>query len=98
MKKLWKCLKGVMRDNGVVYCHPAIFDRGILKINNTNTDTVTELNRNLLPQQGGSLWLSCATALDGCIFFMPGKARRIMKLDPITTLQFSVSEMTWSWV
>ena len=28
------------------------------------------------------MWLSCALALDGCIYFMPADARRIMKLDP----------------
>ena len=28
------------------------------------------------------MWASCATALDGCIYFMPCNARRIMKLDP----------------
>ena len=28
------------------------------------------------------LWTSCAVALDGCIYFMPHNARRLMKLDP----------------
>ena len=28
------------------------------------------------------MWDSCAAALDGCIYFIPGDARRIMKLDP----------------
>ena len=72
--------KGAMTDNGIIYCPPyEDYDRGILKID-TNTDTATELNRNLLPEQG--VWASCAAALDGCIYFMPTRARRIMKLDP----------------
>ena len=28
------------------------------------------------------MWNSCATALDGCVYFIPYNARRIMKLDP----------------
>ena len=28
------------------------------------------------------MFRSCAAALDGCIYFMPSVARRIMKLDP----------------
>ena len=55
--------------------------RGILKID-TNADTATELNVNLLPQQGYNMWEPCAIALDGCIYFMPHSARRIMKIDP----------------
>ena len=71
---------GAITDTGVIYCPPCN-DRGILKID-TNTDTVTVLDRNLLPERGDYRWLSCALALDGCIYFMPGSAHRIMKLDP----------------
>ena len=28
------------------------------------------------------MWVSCALALDGCIYFMPYDAHHIMKLDP----------------
>ena len=79
----WKWHAGAMSDNGIIYCPPqGFFDRGILRID-TNTDNVTELGRNLLPEQGdGSMWISCAAALDGCIYFMPSSARRMMKLDP----------------
>ena len=28
------------------------------------------------------MWISCAAALDGCIYFMPTSAHRIMELDP----------------
>ena len=75
-----KWVHGAITESGIIYCAPHD-DRGILKID-TNTDDVTELNRNLLPEQGYILWLSCAAALDGCIYFMPRMARRIMKLDP----------------
>jgi len=75
-----KWCNGAMTGNGVIYCVPC-FLRGILKID-TNTDTVTELDRNLLPEQAVGAWESCAAALDGCVYFMPGDARRVMKLDP----------------
>ena len=77
----FKWTTGAMTDTGVIYCPPSDEDRGILKID-TNTDNVTELNVNLLPEQGHDMWVSCAAALDGCIYFMPCKARRMMKLDP----------------
>ena len=77
----WKWSKGAITDSGIIYCPPGNEDHGILKID-TNTDNVTELDRNLLPERGKFLWLSCAAALDGCIYFMPANARRIMKLDP----------------
>ena len=72
---------GAITNNGIIYCVPYEGDRGILKID-TNTDNVTELNVNLFPERGNRLWMSCAAALDGCIYFMPGFASHIMKLDP----------------
>ena len=76
-----KWRQGAINDRGVIYCVPYDSYRGILKID-TNTDTVTELDVNLLPEQGDdNMWASCAAALDGCIYFMPADANRIMKLD-----------------
>ena len=73
---------GAMHDTDIIYCPPEGDRRGILKID-TNTDDVTELDVNLLPEQGdGDMWASCALAIDGCMYFMPAHARRIMKLDP----------------
>ena len=73
---------GAITGSGVIYCPPFDDERGILKID-TNTDNVTELDVNLLPERGvGIMWASCDAALDGCIYFMPGDARRMMKLDP----------------
>ena len=72
---------GAITDRGVIYCPPEHEDHGILKID-TNTDMVTKLDANLLPDRGHSMWASCALALDGCIYFMPCCANRIMKLDP----------------
>ena len=77
-------LRGDMTHNGMIYCVPKFSDRGILKID-TRTDTVTELDVNLLPERIDihMMWISCALSpLDGCIYFMPYHARRIMKLDP----------------
>ena len=74
--------RGAITDNGIIYCVSSDSNRGILKID-TNTDTALELDVNLLPERGdGSMWVSCAAALDGCIYFMPYGARLIMKLDP----------------
>ena len=72
---------GAMTVRGIIYCPPFTSGHGILKID-TNTDTVTELDKNLLPERGLHMWLLFAAALDGCIYFMPSYARRIMKLDP----------------
>ena len=77
----WKWRRGAITDGGIIYCIPFYCFHGILKID-TNTDTVTELDRNLPPERGGFMWNSCATALDGCVYFIPYNARRIMKLDP----------------
>ena len=78
---IYKWRNGAMTDSGIIYCAPWEADHGILKID-TNTDTVTELDVNLLPERGDDMWKSCAAALDGCIYFIPADARRIMKLDP----------------
>ena len=53
-----------MTGSGIIYCPPCNKDRGILKID-TNTDTATALNVNLLPERGYYMWESCALALDG---------------------------------
>ena len=77
-----KWCRGAITKSGIIYCPPVYSRRrGILKVD-TNTDNVTELDRNLIPEQGDGMWETCADALDGCIYFMPLFARRIMKLDP----------------
>ena len=75
-----KWVRGAMTENGIMYCPSCCGRRGILKID-TNTDTVTELDADLFPERGDYLWTSCAAAHDGCIYFFPSNARRIMKLD-----------------
>ena len=71
-----------MTFNGAIYCPPNDSRHGILEID-TNTDNVIELDANLLPERGGkNMWISCATAPDECIYFMPCHARQRMKLDP----------------
>ena len=59
---------GAITDNGIIYCASKRRRRGILKID-TNTNTVTELDSNLLPERGehvyDDMWRSCAAALDG---------------------------------
>ena len=58
-----------MTGNGIIYCPPYMFHRGILKID-TNTDTAIELNLNVLPEHydlrhGGKI--SSVAALNGWI-------------------------------
>ena len=77
-----KWSRGTISQSSFIYCPPVDFDHGILKID-TNTDTVTELDVNLLPERGDYRWRSCCAAtLDGCIYFIPSNACCIMKLDP----------------
>ena len=78
---IYKWFRGAMTNNGIIYCPPYDRRRGILRID-TNTDTVTVLDVNLFPERGHCMFESCATALNGCIYFMPHNTRRIMKLDP----------------
>ena len=98
-----KWSRGAMTVSGIIYCLPGnTRDLGILKID-TNTDNVTELDVNLLPEQGYGLWTSCALALDGCIYFMPHNARRIMKLDPnnddaMTSVGDDVGDRRWKYI
>ena len=75
-----KWTRGAITDSGIIYCTPFTSNHGILKID-TNTDTVTELNDAVLPEQGYKGLESCAAAHDGCVYFMPYYADRIMKLD-----------------
>ena len=92
-RDLVKWERGTMADNGIIYCLPSRGSnhRGILKID-TNTDTAIELDRNILPGRGCCMWVSCAAALDGCIYFMPWHARRILKLDPMNNVAICVGD------
>ena len=105
----WKWRRGAITESGIIYCIPVDSGRrriyssrhGILKID-TNTDNVTELDANLLPERGVWMWLSCAAALDGCIYFMPCMARRIMKLDPnnndaMTSVGVDLGDGEWKY-
>ena len=52
-----------MTDSGVIYCPPD-GNRGILLKIDTNPDNVTELDRNLLPEQGDKdMWTSSCDPL-----------------------------------
>ena len=57
-----------MTDSGIVYCVP---------YSSYHHDNLT------IPGRGGAnMWISCAAALDGCIYCMPYCAHCIMTLDP----------------
>ena len=84
----WKYNKGIRAKNGSIYCLPQL-DRYnnakyILKItpNDGGDAKVEVLNDRPLPEEGNDLWLEGALASDGCIYYMPYNARRILKLDP----------------
>jgi hypothetical protein len=72
---------------------PPSNDNGILKIDTINGGTVTLLDTEL-PESGtgGWRWVWGALALDGCIYFMPGRARRILKFNPEDERAVSVGE------
>ena len=93
--------RGAITDSGFIYCPPDDEGRGVIKID-TNTDTVTELNRNLLPERGWGMWESCAAALNGCIYCMPLHARHIMKIDPnnddaMTSVGDDLGDNNWKY-
>ena len=73
--------KGVLANNGCIYCAPDECEQ-ILKIDTTNgTTTVLDVQ---VPERHttNERWISGALALDGCIYFMPCNAHRILKIDP----------------
>ena len=96
-RKWWN---GAMNDTGVIYCPPSYSERGILKID-TNTDTVTELDRCVYglpdwsnrivkydPINGSTSFVgrvygnigNGALGRDGCIYVITRTAR-VLKID-----------------
>ena len=87
----WKYQYGTYDGLGCIYCLPVCTnERNVLKIDTKNS-TVTELDI-VLPQQGPSLWSKGVLALDGNNYFMPRRARRMLKLDPRTDTVESVGD------
>ena len=85
----WKC--GVRANNGSnIYCAPFSSNR-ILKIN-TNDGTVETLDNVELPETGGYLWQSGASAADNNIYYMSNSGRRIMRLNPDNDTLSSVGD------
>jgi outer membrane protein assembly factor BamB len=74
----WMC--GVRANTGNIYCAPFHADH-ILKIS-TNDGTVETLDDIELPETGHMLWASGALATDNSIYYMPARARCIMRLNP----------------
>jgi hypothetical protein len=76
---------GVLAGNGCIYCLPFFYCRhfGILKIDTIN-GSVETLHVELPEGEGDAIasWAPSALAIDGCIYFMPSEARRILKLNP----------------
>ena len=80
----WNC--GVLAGNGCNYCLPSgtIPACGVLKIDTIN-GTVEILDIELpetFEEEELAGWSSGALAIDGCIYFMPLYAIRILKLNP----------------
>jgi hypothetical protein len=75
----WRC--GVLANStGSIYCAPYNADH-ILKID-TIQGIVETLDDVELPETGRYMWASGALAQDNTIYYMPYKARRIMRLNP----------------
>ena len=84
----WCC--GILAGNGRIYCLPHNSDTKILQIDTVNA-TVTILDTEL-PEIGDGMWSPGALAHDGCIYFMPYNARRILKFNPEDESAVSVGE------
>lgn len=88
----WKWDGGVISTNGIIYCVSTDSSLGIMKIDTFNNDSITFINidRLNIPEdlrregenRHWSKWAPGALALDGCIYFMPTLAGRILKIDP----------------
>jgi hypothetical protein len=77
-----KWSRGILADNGSIYCVSTT--EGPLQILKIDTihDTTAVLDAQGMPESNTiEIWISGALALDGCIYFMPCNARRILKLD-----------------
>ena len=61
--------RGAITDNGVIYCPSLDRRHGILKID-IIPDDVTELNVNLLPEQGSFKRVSCAAGRSRWIYLL----------------------------
>jgi hypothetical protein len=76
-----KWSRGVLPNNGSIYCVSADGPAQILKIGTIrDTTAVRDVQGMPEPNMIGRR-MSGALALDGCIYFMPCNARRILKLD-----------------
>ena len=71
---------GVLANNGCMYCLPLDESAQIRKLDTIHS-TTTVLDVQLPDPNMIMRWISGALAFDGCIYFMPFNAHRILKLD-----------------
>ena len=78
--------RGVLANNGSIYCVSTTEGPvQILKIDTIHDTTeILDVQGMSEPNMIERRWISGALALDGCIYFMPCNARRIIKLDKAT--------------
>ena len=80
--KYWK---GILAGNGSIYCVPN-HAKHFLKISprEGRDAKIQVLAKRPLPKvrNGYSMWLGGVKAMDGCIYYMPHFANRILKLEP----------------
>ena len=74
---------GVRAENGSIYCIPYYGMKSFLKITPfEGGGAEVRILDDKLPEEGYFLWKGGALAQDGCIYYMPLVASRILKLDP----------------
>ena len=75
---------GVRAKNGSIYCLPGCRTMHVLKITPkiVGDAEVQILDHQALPEEDDYLWAAGALGNDGCIYYMPFNAHRILKLDP----------------
>ena len=78
--------RGVLANNGSIYCVSTTEGPvQILKIDTIHDTTeILDVQGMSEPNMIERRWISGALAVDGCIYFMPCNARRIIKLDKAT--------------
>lgn len=79
---MWKWQEGVLCNNGCIYSIRFGSPNAghILKIDSIKGEV--SLFNIRLPEPGVMLWGPGALGLDGCIYYMPAYARRILKFNP----------------
>lgn len=75
---------GILVNDGCIYCMPYGTTNHFLKITpKEGEDAEVHILEDLkLPMEGDSMWKAGVLAKDGCVYYFPHQASRILKFDP----------------